>query len=172
MLVLQPKIRWSLIVGALCIMAGSAFVSAQFVQKNDRIITALHTKVERQNELIRTLWQDTAIQENRMHMLALYTALAHSTNDPILNIVAEHYAQNLFPQSKTPISAQKIPTFINQIEARKERVINRIDDLYIEKIAWEEQIAQRSQYNVLYVSLALFMQLLSVAMITIVRDLK
>lgn len=172
MLVLPPKIRWSLILLVLLTMISSALISARMVDQNDRAIASFQKDVDRHNELIRALWQDTSLQENRLHMLVLYTTLAQNREDKTLQGIAEKYALYVRPGMKKPLSMQALPGFLDEVSAKKKQIIERIDDLFIAKLDWEEEISERSRRGALYTSLALFIQLLSVAMITIVRDLR
>ena len=172
MVILPSKIRWSVIFLALIMMVSSVMISAHQVRKNDIIITKLQSNISRHNELIRSLWQDTALQENRLHMLALYTALTHDSDDKAVKDFARQYAQHIRPQASETMDMSALPGVLAELKDTKAKAIERIDHAFVEKLSWEEDISRLTQKNLFYMGLALFAQLLSVAAITIVRDMK
>lgn len=172
MVILPSKLRWSIIALALIMMVSSVMISARMVHKNDVSITALQSDVRGHNELIRSLWQNSIQQENRLHMLALYTTLTHDKDDEALKKFAQDFARQFNPQTTAPITPEALPDMLAQMNERKSETITRIDQIFIEKQSWEEKISRLTQKNIFYMSLALFAQLLSIATITIVRDLK
>ncbi len=173
MIKLPAKTRWIIVFFALFMMISSVSTSTYLVRKNDITITKLRSDVGRHNELIRSLWQNTVLEENRLNMLALYTVLSHNNYDEsALQNFTQAYAQHLQPQTSAPIDIETLPVLLTKLKDSQQKAIDRIDHVFIEKQEWEVEISRLSQKNLLYMSIALFAQLLSVASITIARDLK
>lgn len=172
MIILPSKLRWIIIASALFMMVISVSVSAKLVHKNDNTINTLRSEVGQKNELMRSLWQNTNRRETQLQMLALYTALSHNSNEKALNDFTQNFAKLASPKTTTPIDINALPALLAELKTAQDNTISRIDDIFIEKLEKEEEISRLTQKNLLYMSLAMFAQLLSVALITVVRDLK
>lgn len=157
---------------ALFFMIVSIMTSTTLVRKNDLQITHLKGEVAKNEELIRSLWQTSTLQETRLNMIALHAALTENTQNPALLEFLKNYLVMIQPGEKTPLGTNQLPQLLNDLKGKQDRAIERIDETFVAKIEKEERISALQQKNLLYMSIALFAQLLSVAVITIVRDMK
>ncbi len=157
---------------ALFFMIISIMISTTMVRKNDLQITQLKGDVAKSEELIRSLWQTSTLQENRLNMIAIHAAITENTQNPALLEFLKHYLTMIQPGEKTPLGTNQLPQLLEDLKAKQDRAIERIDETFVSKIGKEERISALQQKNLLYMSIALFAQLLSVAVITIVRDMK
>ncbi len=170
--ILPSTTRWGTIFAALIFMIASIMVSATAVYKNDIQITRLKSEVAKSEELIRSLWQNNIQQENRLNMVAIHAALMEDTQNPVFLEFLKNYLQLIQTGEKTPLGTDHLPQLLENLKTNQDRAIERIDQTFVNKVEKEERISALEQKNLLFMSIALFAQLLSVATITIVRDLK
>lgn len=172
MIYLDNKPRWTIIISSLIFMALSAMFSAHAVHKNDNKINTLNRKIAQQNDIITSLWKNTETAENRLQMVALYSAIARNHNDSALKKFADQYADYITPKSQQKASSKDMSEILNELNTIRNQSLERINEIFLENLRWEENIAKLKQKNTFFVNFALFIQLLSVAIITITRDLK
>ena len=171
-MVLKTKIKWLIILIALISMITSAMMAANITQKSDRQITSIKSNISKNETLITSLWQNVLDKENKAHNLVVYTLLSQGRDNPDLAPINDHYKQSFANQGDVQISIQDLPQILQKIDSEKETVVERVNTLFLEKQSLENEMTILTQKNAAYWNIAMFIQLLSLAVITIVRTLK
>ncbi|MGH1375048.1 MAG: hypothetical protein ACRBCK_01765 [Alphaproteobacteria bacterium] len=172
MLILPGKIRWSFILLALFLMIISAMVSTLMIQKLDSGITEMRKQASEDGLLIQSLWQNILQDENKSHLMVMYALLAEGDSRPDANALRAAYIDFLKLGAEQELSLKTLPDVLQKRETQIFQKIERIDETYLQKQDNERAIEVLSQRKSFIMNIALFFQLFSLAVITIVRDLK
>lgn len=173
MIILPPKIRWTIIISALITMIISGMISAQALQSHNQKISTLKVDILNKKSVIQSLWQNILVDEHKAHLFVLYTLLHNEQdNANALDALNNAYQKFTFPAQRNNITLETLPSYLNNLHATKTGTINKIDDLYLEQQKLEDTITSQTQHHTMLMNIALFIQLLSLAIITIARDLK
>ncbi len=172
MIVLRGKARWSLILFALFVMIASGMASTLMIQRLDMGIADMRRQVAEDDVLIRSLWQGVLQDENKTHLMVMYALLSDGDERADAKALYAAYADFLKLNVGQEVSLKALPSVLRARESKTFDKINRIDDTYLQKQSREAEIGILSYRKSLIVNIALFLQLFSLAIITIVRDLK
>lgn len=145
-------------------MISSALISYILVRKNDDKIADLQSQIIKKQERIDNIWQSSLSQESRINNIVLISLLSENNKKDYSKII-NHYAES------GDVSIDGLIKLLDEAKENRHNVITIIDDLYGEKIIAENEIMKRSQDNKFYTTIAIFLQLMGVVLITINRDL-
>src|SRR3989338_10806216 len=157
------KIRFIIVIFSILLMICSAVISYSLVRKNDDKIANLQSEIKKKQEAIDNIWQSSLNHEAKINNAILISLLSKNHKKDYSKII-KYYTES---QNN---SIDGLAKSLNQMQENKENIIKIIDNLYDEKIAAENEITKKSGENKFYTAIAIFLQLLSVALITITRD--
>lgn len=169
---IPKKARWTIIIMALFAMMTSAMMAANIVRKSDGLITTIQKEISSHENIITSLWQNALAEENKAHHVVLYALITHQQNNPDIADLDKDYKKFSSLGFEQPLSLKEVPALLNTIDTEKQNTIDNINDRFLEKQKLEQEITLLAQKNTTLWNIAMFIQLLSLAIITIVRDLK
>lgn len=158
------NIRFSIVIFSILLMICSAVVSYSLVRKNDDEIANLQSEIKNKQETINNLWQSSLNHEAKIDNAILISLLSKNHKKDYSKII-KHYTES------EDDSIDGLVKSLDQVREDKENIIKLINNLYDEKIIAENEITKKSQKNKSYTIIAIFLQLLSVVLITLTRDL-
>ncbi len=160
------NIRFGIVIFSILLMICSALISYSLVKRNDDKIANLQSEITKKQEAIDNIWQSSLNQETRIDNAILISLLSKNHKKDYSKII-KHYTES------EDDSIDGLIRSLDQVRENKENIIKIINNLYDEKIIAENEITKKSQENKFYTAIAIFLQLLSVVLITITpRDLK
>jgi len=144
MLDILVRLRLFMIASSIILLLVSALISFFFIHQNEALIMDLQSQIERNDGIVNGLWQSTISHDIDLSTLKILNHLKNDTTNTETDIIL----------------------------ARKETAIEKINDLYLKQLNLQQILGQRDQKNRVYFSLALFMQILSIALVTITQALE
>lgn len=158
----NPKIIVTIF--SVILMTISAIVSYGLIKKNYDKIANLHAKVKSKQEIIDNVWQSSISLEAKVDNAVLVTLLSRSHKKDYSKIV-EHYTNS------NENTIEDLVNMLQEVNDDRDRAIATINNLYNEKITAEVEIMDRSSQNKLYTTVAIFLQLISVIIAMLARDI-
>lgn len=157
--------RRTLAGGAIFLMIASALISSLLVHENERRIAAMKSEQAGLDETIRRLWDDAERMDRDVDAAVLVSLALQSegTHTPL----KQYYLRRLH----APTNASAV-TLLQLADAERQKTIDTINDTYIRRTNMETTISQREQDNILYINVAHLLQLLSVILVILSRDMQ
>ncbi len=146
-------------------MICSALISYILVSKNDDEIANLQADINKKTEAIDNIWQSSLDLEERINN-AILISLLSKNNDQDYSKIIKYYTK------LENNSIDNLTKLLKNTQQDKENIIKIINDIYSEKVVAENEITKRTAENKFYTAITIFLQLLSVVLITITRDLE
>lgn len=166
------RIRWIITIISFFVMISSAVLLSRHAQQYDRQISELNADLSKNNFLMRSLWEEVLRGENKAHSTILYTLLRSLNQTEDLAALDQSYARFSTFEEEKPLSLDRLPVYLENVDKHTQQAINKIDALYIENLSLEKEMQQATQHRSFTVNIALFIQLFCLALITIFKDMR
>lgn len=154
------------LVLALSMMVSSAMISYFFVRQNEPRLASLRIEAQNKQALIRDVWNNIVTKESRADIAILLSVLPLKDGADIQAIKRNYLFD--FPELTETSSALDI------IKAAKKETTQSgeyIDNLYLEQVTVQNKISEIESKNKLYSDIAFFLQILSLVLIILRKDL-
>lgn len=151
---------------ALSMMVSSAMISYFFVRQNEPWIASLRMEAQNKQALIRDVWNTIVKSESRADIAILLSVLPLKDGTDIQAIKKKYLVD--FPELTETSNALDI------IKAAKNETTQSgeyIDNLYLEQVTIQNKISEIESKNKLYSDIAFFLQILSLVLIILRKDL-
>lgn len=147
-------------------MVSSAMISYFFVRQNEPKIALLRNEAQSKQALIRDVWNNIVKKESRADMAILLSTLPMREGVDIQALKRNYLLD--FPELTETSSVRDIIQSVKQETARNGEYI---DNLYLEQAAIQNKISEIESKNKLYSDIAFFLQILSLVLIILRKDL-
>lgn len=148
----------------------SIFISYYAINNNQKKIDSLNSQISKDESSINQLWQRQQELEQRHSIsIMLYALVVNKpTSDPV-RIAAENYVKDTveYYDITSDISnyGQNIKALPGKLKDAKSVTIDRINDLYADKIILETSIISIQKTNDLYKVIGLIMQVIGLILV-------
>src|SRR5271170_3358603 len=159
--------RKPLVMLAIALMTGSALITYFSVNEHGRQVMALRLQAQQMETKIHDTWYDAG-QINRDVDAAVMVSLLAKNDGPEAQELKQHYLARLGNVMK---GEKSLLTILKSAEAERQRKVDAIDDIYIEKVSLEEKINEIEERNRLFANIAFFLQIAGLALVIVTRDL-
>jgi len=172
---LQP---WVLITIGILMNITSAIVTHYFISQNNDTLQIIQQKITAIESNIDSQWQSKNEMERKKEfiLLLLNSQNSHSIN-PEITTYLEHYFTkfrqhhlNSDEQKNHPKKTLSIGLTIKLTQIAQKKIINNINDQYLEKLDLEASQKPLKDNNAILYSFAIFMQLIGLILV-LSRDL-
>lgn len=161
---MAQKSRRLLVAIALIAMVAAGLVSFFLVKEQEAEIRALTQSNMLIENKMQSHWQTINGDETRAHTSVLVWLLTRSDKE-------QHAELKTFFNIEETQSSQSLAQLLSEQVKSKQIKLDSINDLYIEKLAIQEQIIDLTQRNERYVLIAFCLQMISLVLIIITRDM-
>ena len=159
----RRNFRITIVTFSILLMTCSALISYSLVRSNDDQIANLQFEIKKKQETIDNVWEGSLNQEVKIDNAVLISILSKNHKKDYSKII-KYYTGSI------DNSIDDLEVMLETMERDRKYALNKIDDLYGEKVVAENEVMARSKENKLYTAIAIFFQLLSVILVTISRD--
>jgi len=162
----KKTIAVSLVLVGAALSIISVFIYNQVINKNHDEIKKLESSVIEKDEIIKSIWQNSISLENKKD-ISLTMLL---TNQGERSLVDKFIKENF---KRVGINVENIPQIKNEAfsfltkmaDNKKEEILERINNLYLEKVVIQEKISDRKRKIDKFSLMALFMQIIGLMLI-------
>lgn len=151
---------------AITMMVGSALISYFLTRQNDLQISSLNMEMENKQNLIRDVWNNIGKKESRADIAVLVLMFSDRENKDIAEL-REYYLSE-FSVNKTNATVLDI---LKTVADEKKSGIEYINDLYFEETVIKNKISNIEQSNKLYSNIAFFLQIFSLLLVIVKKDM-
>lgn len=170
----RPR-RWRLVIFALVMMVGSGLLGHYAVSHNGRTLRAMEQEAARIGERIDGQWQAVERFERNAGYVVTLSMLARLEKGEErwkLDALRDDAFRHLLPGWASGADVSSLKRLMEEADSQRARTIERINLLYGERIALVQRAAALEEDNRMLTSLAFFMQLLGVVLVTLTRDME
>lgn len=150
---------------AITMMVVSALISYFLVMRNNPTLAMLKMQAQDKQALIRDVWNNIGRKESVANTLILLTVLSNKDNSEAVK-VKQHYLEE-FPE--VPKNAGAL-AMLTAVERAKTSDIDYINTIYLEQTTLQNNIAEIERHQKQYADIAFFLQILSLVLIIVRRD--
>ncbi len=163
----------SLIVIAIIMMVGSGILGHYIISHNEKEIRSLQQDTERIDRIINEQWQDTArFERNTSYavIISMLTRMEKGSDKWKLEALRDDFFHYLLPgKSGRTADLNSLKKLIKEAAEEREDAIDMVNDLYIDRSDMVMRISALEEDNRFFISLAFFMQLLGLVLVTLTR---
>lgn len=152
----------------------SIFISYYAINNNQEKIDSLNSQISEDESNINQLWQKQQELEQRHAIsIMLYALIANKQKTDPVRVAAESYVKDTIEYynitNNTGNYAQTIKSLPEKLKDAKSVTIDRINDLYADKIILETSIISMQKTNELYKVIGLLMQVVGLVLVLYFR---
>lgn len=151
---------------AIFMMILSAWLNYFYVLRLNPEIAGYKMSVEDKRNLIRDIWNNVIRRESKIDVVILLKLL-QSQNNEETNKVINHY---LNEYSEIPKNVA-LSEMLLALDQSKKTDLDYVDSIYLEQVAIQNKVNELEEKQKTYVNLAFFMQILSLLLIILRRDI-
>lgn len=160
----RPLYKDPVLIITLFTMIGSSLISFFLVNENSDKINIISSQINEKKATIRELSHNVNQKRSQIDALVLLNLMTDK-DDKKINKVKEKYLQ-IIPNISLESSTVEI---LEEFDKYRYKNFDHINDIYIEQIDLEQEEYELEQKNKIYISLATFLQVISLALI-VIRD--
>jgi cell division protein FtsL len=165
-LIVMRHLSIFVLCSAIIMMGSSAIITYYITKQNDTLITSLTMEIENKQTLIKDVWNNVSVNQNKANFAILISLFAKQNNTD-LSEIKDYYLSQFMGLGKDP----SIKEILQAIEQNSQTNSDYINNLYFEQTALQMKIATIKQSNRLYTLIAVFLQVLGLVFIIIRKDM-
>lgn len=156
-----------LILLGTALTVASALLSRYYVSANQESIQAAKTEAARKEALLNDTWQNVQALERKKDTIVLLAVASrggalHQMPELVRAILISTEISLESVMKESQLSEQGL---LKAIEAKKQELIDRVNDVYLEKSMKENEIAALQQRTSYWGDIALFLQILGLILV-------
>jgi hypothetical protein len=167
---------WILVMIGIAFNIFAAVITNHFISLNNEKLHRLKNEISRIDVRINSFWQDSQTIERKKEYLLLFAQMGQLTHDPLvlqhirqfIDKLAAEYQLNQPARLNSSIDSQQL---INMIDKARKKIIDDIDDIYLDRIMLEKQKQPINNDNSRLMSIALFLQMFGLILV-LAKDLQ
>lgn len=162
----KKTIAISLVLVGATLSIISVFIYNQVINKNHNEIKKLESSIIEKDEIIKGIWQSSISLENKKDISFLMLLNNKDNRNLIDMLIKENFKRAGVNLEKVPQIKEDAFKYLTKIsDEKKSNFLNRINDLYIEKVALQEIILDHKRKIDKFSLMALFMQIIGLMLI-------
>ncbi|GLO63998.1 hypothetical protein MACH09_45060 [Vibrio sp. MACH09] len=159
---------WFIVLVGLILNIIAILISSVVLDKYAQKSTALYEEKGSNQQAIQLAWNQIETLERKRELLIIQLGQQPANEEVVENL---HQQLILWVGKDTPaISLNNLPMLMQSINRAQEIQRNNIDNLYVANVAIMESMQQMDEVSANYKNIALFLQILGLALI-LARDL-
>lgn len=167
---------WFLVTLGILFNVAAAVVTHYFIGLNNQKLEMLSQKINNYETLISSQWRMKTELDRAQEFLLILLTLGQQNSLHEEGKAGQIIRKKLIDISqqhdlKTPFNKLDSGTITSQLELARKKIINSINDTYLEKLSIENKRSPLKQNNSLLLSIAIFLQLTGLILV-LSRDLK
>ncbi len=169
---------WILVIIGITFNIGSAIITHYYIGLNNQALNELELKANQLETMIDSAWRNkTEIERKQEFLLLLMTRIQDETDNAVVKIKEQIVLQLEAILSQHRLSTEALTEIIsfgtiNTIsEQAKQKIINDINDTYLEKVEIDSLQLPLKEQNSLLLTVAIFLQITGLILV-LARDMR
>ena len=167
---------WVLVMVGIVFNIVAAVISNHYISLNNDKLHRLQDEISRIDVRINSFWQESQTIERKKEFMLLFAQLGQLTHDPLVKQQISHFTERLIEEYQLNQPANLTSTvdsrqIIDIIDTSRNKIINDIDDIYLDRIMLEKQQRPINDANSRLMIIALFLQMFGLILV-LAKDLQ
>jgi len=174
----KPLTTWILVITGIIFNIGSAVITHYFIGLNNQALNQLEQQVNQFETLIESAWRNKTEVERKQEFLLLLLNQVKGIDSYQASVASKHIAAQLsLTIQQHQLSPDLLPetlnfdSIINISDKAKLKIINDINETYLEKIEIENDQLPLKEQNSLLLTVAIFLQVTGLILV-LARDFR